>query len=117
MQHIGDAGEAAALAFLQQQGYELVARNFHSRYGEIDLIVKNTEELVFVEVKTRRDTALSRPASFVDQRKQQKLIKTALVFLGENPPDLQPRFDVIEVINSPGGVRVEHLKNAFWAET
>ena len=113
---VGHAGENAALDYLLAQGYEPVERNLHSRFGEIDLIVRNTEYLVFVEVKTRSASCLSRPAAFVTPRKQQKLIKTAQLFLEQYPCGLQPRFDVVEVINTPGGVRLEHLENAFWPE-
>lgn len=116
-QQTGDAGETAALGYLLRQGYETVARNYHSRYGEIDLIVKNDEYLVFVEVKTRNEYAVTRPAAFVDKRKQQRIIKTAAVYLAESPLDLQPRFDVIEVTTtSRGTYEIDHLENAFWQE-
>ncbi len=93
----GRAGEDAALEMLLKNGFELVARNYQTPYGEIDLIVRDDRYVVFVEVKTR--TGVSRGSGYraVNFRKKQKLFKTALLFLRENELTLQPRFDLIDI--------------------
>lgn len=115
-QKTGDFGESAVLSYLQNHGFETVERNYHSRYGEIDIIVKDSEYIVFVEVKTRNQFAVARPSDFVDNRKQKKILKTAAVFLSKNEYDLQPRFDVAEVIydkNTKEIIDIHHIENAF----
>jgi len=111
--YIGDMGEEKALGFLVENGYEFVDNNYHSRYGEIDIIVKNADYIVFVEVKTRKKGSLARPSEFVDTRKQKKILKTAKIYLSENPSELQPRFDVIEVTYKGNEFEIEHIENAF----
>ncbi len=118
-QKIGAFGERVALDYLKNKGYELVAKNYQSGYGEIDLIVKNKEYLVFVEVKTRNHCAIDRPSAWVDRRKQKKIMKTAAVFLSENEElyeKFQLRFDIAEVIfdkTTRAVVSVEIIENAF----
>ncbi len=111
--HIGDVGEERALEFLLQKGYEFVSSNYHSRYGEIDIIAKNGEYIVFAEVKTRKTGSLATPSEFVDFRKQKRIITTAKIYLSENPTELQPRFDVIEVTYMGNEFEIEHIENAF----
>ena len=114
-QKTGAKGEARALAFLEKKDYALVEKNYRSEYGEIDIIVKNSGYIVFVEVKTRKSDAIGRPSAWVDKRKQKKLTETARVYLSENETELQPRFDVVEVINNTetGEYYIEHIENAF----
>lgn len=112
----GRIGENAALAYLTKLGYSLITRNYFTRYGEIDIIVKNDNYIVFTEVKERSIRAIERPSAWVDSRKKQKLIKTALCYLAENPTELQPRFDVIEVICAKNDMHIEHIENAFDAD-
>lgn len=113
----GAWGEALAAEFMRKKHYRLVAANYHSRFGEIDLIVKDRKYLVFVEVKTRRSGSFAAAREYVDWRKQDKLRMTASMYLAENPTKLQPRFDVIEIY-APDGEQtdtpvIEHLENAF----
>ncbi|MBQ8133251.1 MAG: YraN family protein [Clostridia bacterium] len=115
-QKTGDLGERAAESFLVKKGFETVERNYRSRYGEIDIIAKNEQYIVFAEVKTRSTAAIDRPSAWVDIRKQKKLMKTAAVYLDSSPTELQPRFDVIEVVyekNTKVIVSIEHIENAF----
>ena len=115
-QKTGYMGETAALKFLERGGFELLAKNYRSYYGEIDIIVRNEEYIVFVEVKTRSQFSVSRPSDWVDPRKQKKIIMTASIFLNENKFDLQPRFDVVEVIYDKYTKEIKHLnhiENAF----
>lgn len=116
MNHRGTHGENEATKYLLKAGFELVARNYISRYGEIDIIAKNDKYLVFVEVKARAANSAVRPCEAVDIRKQRKIIKTALCFLSENSFELQPRFDVIEIYDYNQSDRINHIENAFTAE-
>ena len=93
----GGAGEDAALEMFIQNGFALVERNYQTRYGEIDLIVKNERFLVFAEVKTRTNASWYRGCAAVTSQKKQKIIRTALLYLKENALPLQPRIDVIEI--------------------
>ncbi len=113
----GAWGEALAAEFLRKKHFSLVAANYHSRFGEIDLIVKDRKFLVFVEVKTRRSGGFAAAREYVDWRKQDKLRMTASMYLSENPTKLQPRFDVVEIY-APQGEQtaepiIEHLEDAF----
>ena len=106
-----------AAEYLRKKRYTLVAANYRSRFGEIDLIVKDGKHLVFVEVKTRKTADFAQAREFVDWRKQDKLRMTASMYLAENPTKLQPRFDVVEIY-APQGEQtekpvVEHLMDAF----
>lgn len=117
----GRFGENEACRYLIEKGYEIIARNYRSRFGEIDLIARRDGTVVFVEVKTRRDSAFAEAAQAVGPAKQEKLRKTALMWLSEQGE--QPaRFDVIEVYT--GAPRrtawgetyrpqIRHMENAF----
>ncbi len=96
----GDFGEEYTVKYLRKKGYKILSRNFHSRFGEIDIIAANKSVIAFVEVKTRSEGALFAPREAVDFFKQQKCIKTAQFYLVNNPSELQPRFDVSEIIIS-----------------
>ena len=114
---IGAWGESLAWEYLRHKRYKLVAVNYRSRYGEIDLIVSNRKYLVFVEVKTRKSSEFARASEFVHHRKQARLIATAEMYLAQNPTKLQPRFDVVEVY-VPQGIDttkpiINHLEDAF----
>ncbi|MBD3285946.1 YraN family protein, partial [candidate division WOR-3 bacterium] len=76
-QALGKHGEDAAAEFLRKQGYEIITRNFYTRWGELDIIARDGEEIVFVEVKTRTSISFARPEEGVDLRKQDHLRKTA----------------------------------------
>ena len=111
----GKLGEDVCAWYLEKHGYTVVARNVHSRYGEVDLIAENESYICFVEVKTRKADSLVLPAEAVDYRKQQKLVMTAQYYLTAHASNKQPRFDVFEVLlneeNRPGKVRL--IENAF----
>ncbi len=98
----GKAGERHVLQMLQNRGYTFVAANYRSRFGEIDIIVKDEKYIVFVEVKTRDADSLSGPLEAVTAAKRKKLVQTALLFLQEHTQlqTLQPRFDAAGVITT-----------------
>jgi len=111
----GELGERAAKRFLQQQGLKFLAANFRSGRGEIDLIFREGDCLVFVEVKTRSSEAWMRPAAAVDARKKKLLSQTALDYLRRlKNPEVKFRFDIVEVLLVDGDVReIRHLPNTF----
>ncbi len=114
---VGAWGEAVAAEYLRRRKYEIVASRYHCRFGEIDLIARNREFLVFVEVKLRKNGNFAAPAEFVDRRKQDRIRITASLYLQSHPMQLQPRFDVIEIYAPDGAetVRPEihHIEDAF----
>lgn len=113
----GAWGEAKAAEYLRRKGYTLIAQGYRSRFGEIDLIVKDRRYLVFVEVKLRKSAGFAKAREYVDFRKQERIRTTASIYLSQNPGDLQPRFDVIEIY-APDGVDtlrpvINHMEDAF----
>ena len=111
----GTIGEEAAEAFLRSRDYRIVARNFRSSRGEVDIIASRDECLVFVEVKTWDSLADSALEHAVGRRKQQRIVATARYFLSRNPQwaDAAVRFDVILLRDNLK--RVVHIENAFGA--
>ncbi len=113
---IGDFGEEMACNFLEKQGITVLKRNFYARCGEIDIIAKDGDTIVFAEVKTRLSKDYGTPSEFVDYRKQEKIIQTAIYYLGNDDTDM--RFDVIEVMYKTSGdamtvTEINHIKSAF----
>ena len=108
---IGRCGEDAAVRYLEKMGYTILERNYRLRIGEVDIIARDEEYLVFIEVKTRRSTTFGSPFEAVDTRKQQRIFKVASAYVGEK--DIPVRFDVVAVYLNGQDIRVEILKNAF----
>ena len=111
----GKWGEALALEYLEKNNYTLVDSGWRSRFGEIDLIVKNREYLAFVEVKLRKNAKFAHAREYVGKTKQDKIRATANLWLASHRTKLQPRFDVIEIYAAdetaePG---IIHIENAF----
>lgn len=114
----GEWGEAMAATYLKRKKkYRLLDQNYRSRFGEIDIIARDGEYVVFVEVKLRKNADFGHAMEFVTYRKQQKIRATAQLWLMRNDQGLQPRFDVIEVYAPCGGggehVQINHIENAF----
>ncbi|HAV62688.1 MAG TPA: YraN family protein [Verrucomicrobiales bacterium] len=111
----GRLGERVAKNHLQQLGLKFLTANFKSRRGEIDLIFRDGNTLVFVEVKTRSSEGWVRPAGAVNARKRRLLSMTALDYLKRlADPRVSIRFDIVEVLLSGGVVcEIRHLSNAF----
>lgn len=112
----GHFGEAAAAEYLRKHGYEILAMNYQTRLGEIDIIARNRKYLCFVEVKLRKNADFGTAAEFVTKSKQRKVILAAERYLQLNPDRRQPRFDVMEVY-APDGIEgkliFNHIENAF----
>lgn len=114
---VGKWGEAKAASYLCEKGYKIEAVNFHSRFGELDIVARKKNILAFVEVKLRKNSKYGAALEFVNFQKQNKLRLTAEVYLQENNiTKLQPRFDVIEIY-APNGISedftINHIENAF----
>ncbi len=114
----GELGERAARKQLKRQGLKFLTANFRSPRGEIDLIFRDGDCLVFVEVKARSSEEWVRPAAAVDKERRGRLTRAALDYLRllRNPP-VKLRFDIVEVLLQDSAVReVRHLPNSFAME-
>ena len=110
---LGDTGEDAAARFLETRGFEVLARNWRLKMGEIDIIAKEGSILVFVEVKTRRTADFVDPSVAVDFRKQRKLRRLAEAYIAiERPSFERCRFDVVSVVHD-GLTKLRHIPDAF----
>ena len=112
----GQIGEAAAAAFLAEQGMQIIKRNYRCPLGEIDIIARDGRELVFVEVRTRSSSTFGTPKETVDQRKQMRLRCLAAYYLSRPGLDKQPcRFDVVAVCldRREKVAKLEHIRGAF----
>ena len=114
----GKIGERYVVQMLLEQGYMFIDANYHSRFGEIDIIVADDKYIVFVEVKTRDTNSRSKPLEAVTSGKKKKLIQTALLYLQEHEElqHLQPRFDAAVIITTGKNkeiTEVQYITNAF----
>ena len=117
LQH-GELGERAAKKHLKRLGLKFLVSNFRSARGEIDLVFREADCLVFVEVKTRSSEEWVRPAAAVNAERRRRLSRAALDYLRllKNPP-VKIRFDIVEVLLQDSSVReVRHLPNTFAME-
>lgn len=114
IKRIGSKGEKEAKDFLISNNYEIIKTNFHSPYGEIDIIAQDGEILVFIEVKTR-SSDLDSALNSISISKRKKISKTASYFLAKNDTfyDVFTRFDVIVILNSRTHTSLKHIKEAF----
>lgn len=112
---IGDEGEDLAAAYLQEQGHELLARNWRIGRLEIDLVTREGGTVVFTEVKTRRNTRFGHPDDFVDDIKQDRLMKAATAWLARHGHEGEVRFDIIGILlNGDGPPSLTHIPDAFF---
>jgi putative endonuclease len=110
----GAWGEELALRYLTRQGYVLVERNYRTRYGELDLIVRRGGTLVFVEVKLRRGTGFGDPLEAVTPQKRAIIRSLAEQYLLDREPDFDElRFDAVGILAGEGGPRIHHIEDAF----
>ncbi len=110
--HQGQRAEQAAEGFLLRQGLHLVERNFRKPFGEIDLVLKDHETLIFVEVRKRSHRGFADGAESIDRRKQQRLLRTAEAYLQDRHWSGPVRFDVV-VLDAHD--RIEWLQDAIQA--
>lgn len=114
---LGRWGEALAAEELRRRGFRIVAAGWRCRFGEIDLIAEDGVYMSFTEVKLRKDDRVAQAREFVDGHKQERLRTSAQMYLQQQPTQLQPRFDVIEIY-APDGMQTKRpkiifLENAF----
>ena len=113
MNNRGKDAEARAAQYLQAQGLQIVERNYRCRYGEVDLIARDGQTLVFVEVRARSSNAFGGAAASITTAKQKKLTRTALHYLSTAGQTPRCRFDA--VLLSGDNAPVEWLQDAFGA--
>lgn len=107
----GNDAEDQALVFLKKKGLKLIDRNFAVKTGEVDLIMKDKETLVFVEVRYRKNTNFGGAVASITSKKQQRIIKAALTYLQKHAPQSSMRFDVIAIEGD--NMEINWIPNAF----
>ena len=111
---IGKRGEDVAIRFLKKNGYDIIERNYVCKMGEVDIIAKEKDTLVFIEVKARTSTTFGPPQLAVNASKQRQLSKVALHFINEKHlGDIKARFDVVAILLGPRGEEIELIRDAF----
>ncbi len=112
---LGRYGENVTCQYLEEKGYGIIGRNFKCQTGEIDIIAKEKEEIVFVEVKTRCSRKYGEPREAVDKIKRKHIKKAAEFYVCKNQLENQCiRFDVIEVYWNKNQYSINHIKNTLW---
>ena len=111
---IGMQGQAAAKQFLIEKGIKILKENYRLRSSEIDIIARDGEYIVFVEVKFRKGLSYGLPRESVGRAKQKKIIKAAMHYISTTQEAEQDyRFDVVEILENDGKLYANHIKNAF----
>lgn len=114
---LGEKGEKLAIKFLKKQGYKLIKRNYKTRIGEIDIIAKDRETLVFIEVKTRESIEYGLPFEAVNRAKKKKIANVALLYL-KKVKEIPPcRFDIVSIYYEQDKPKFELIKDAFEVPT
>lgn len=107
----GHAGEDAAVAYLESEGYEILDRNWRSGHKELDIVAQKDDQLVVVEVKSRKNADFGRPEEAVSPMKIRRTVMAADAYIRYNRIDLPVRFDIITILKS--GERLNHIIDAF----
>lgn len=109
----GKHGEDIAWHYLESKGYQLVAKNYRYKRSEIDLIVKKSDTIVFVEVKMRSSNSFGEPEDFVDDAKIERLHEAAEQFCETLPPETEIRFDILALLKKNQQYHIEHFEDAI----
>jgi putative endonuclease len=113
-QSLGSEGEALAAEFLRKKGYRIIAKNYKTSIGEIDIIAKDGDTFVFLEVKTRTNETFGYPFEAVNGHKRRKIKNVALLFLKRMKEEVPARFDVLSISSTGDGRQeITHIKDAF----
>lgn len=113
-QIFGEKGESIAVRYLKKKGYKILEKNYRTKLGEIDIIAKDKDTIVFVEVKSRRSWQFGSPKGAVTPAKQRKISKVALYYLKTNDrSNARARFDVVTITATRDKSKIEIVKNAF----
>ena len=110
---LGKRGEELATQYLTEKGYEILERNWRNIHKEIDIIAKDGECLVIVEVKTRQTDKYGDPDMAVTRQKQWRLISAANAYVFQNKIDIDTRFDIISIVFHDDEPIIEHIEDAF----
>lgn len=111
---LGKSGEELAVALLEESGYRILARNYKTKLGEIDIVAYDKDTICFVEVKTRHSDKHGLPQEAISGFKQRQISKTALIYLKKNHLlDKKARFDVVSIIYSENAPKLDLIKDAF----
>jgi putative endonuclease len=113
---LGKRGELIAKKFLEGKGYQIIEANWRHEKDEIDLIAKDGNELVMVEVKTRSTRYFGDPSEAVGAAKESFMIRAAEAYLEIFDLNMDTRFDIISIIIDDNGESIEHIKDAFYPE-
>ena len=111
---LGIAGEKAAAAYLEQKGYTIHDRNWRRGHLELDIIASIGDDLVFVEVKTRRNTEFQEPEEAVDEKKIRRIVRAADTYIKLFGLDGEVRFDIITAVGEEGNFKLTHIEEAFY---
>ena len=109
----GKKGEDLAADFLQNEGFQILERNWKNRFEEIDIIALENELLVIVEVKTRSSLAFGKPEESVGLRKQRLLVNAAEAYIKKYNSERETRFDIVSVVTNGTGANIQHIRHAF----
>lgn len=113
-QKFGEKSESIAASYLKKKGYKIIEKNYRTKLGEIDIIAKDKDTMVFIEVKARRSGQFGNPKWAVTLNKQRKISMVALQYLKTNgQSNVKARFDVVSIISSHDNPNIEIVKNAF----
>ncbi len=113
-QDLGRYGEDRAASYLQERGYEIIDRNWHSQSGEIDLVAKDKDRLVFIEVKTRSGSGFGHPFEAITSSKVARMRRLVGDWcVAKQVSGVKVRLDAIAVLVTGGRVHIEHLKEVF----
>ena len=113
-QQFGKKGESLAVRHLERLGYRIIEQNYRTKLGEIDIIARDNDTIVFVEVKSRKTGRFGNPKWAVTLQKQRKISMVALQFLKKTRQNsARARFDVVSITRTRGTPRIELVKNAF----
>ena len=110
---LGKLGEDLAVQYLTDKGYEILERNWRNIHKEIDIIAKEGDDLVIVEVKARQTDEYGEPDIAVTKRKQRMLIAAANAYITRKGLDVETRFDIISIVFKDGEPVIEHIEDAF----
>jgi putative endonuclease len=111
---LGELGEKLALKKIKRLGYKCILKNYRCPLGEIDIIAKDGDCLVFIEIKTRKGSSIGYAKEAVDKRKRHQISKVALAYMKANDcMDIKSRFDVIAINIREGKEEIEIIRNAF----
>ena len=111
---LGKQGEEIAATYLRKQGYIIIETNWRAGRNEIDLIAKDKDFLVIIEVKSRSNDAFTEPEEAVTRDKQMAIIRAANSYIYRKNINLETRFDIVSIIHNKNETRINHIKDAFY---